>query len=184
MAGWLSVAGRRRRRRQAPLPRRHDQPCRHLAQSRDGLPHILFEKEPADDLGYLFLPQAARDVAALTGRLPAHAHRPLPPVRRLRRGEAAGGLQRRGLLPARRRRGFPFRHYAAGRTAPRRQRVAPARFTPSANTSSTSRATASAVIRTSTKRCNSRRATCHSIPTISATPKPRGRSACWSSRRT
>jgi GT2 family glycosyltransferase len=33
----------------------------------DGLPHVLFEREPADDLGYLFLPQAARDVAAVTG---------------------------------------------------------------------------------------------------------------------
>lgn len=33
----------------------------------DGLPHVLFEKEPADDLGYLFLPHAARNVAAVTG---------------------------------------------------------------------------------------------------------------------
>jgi GT2 family glycosyltransferase len=33
----------------------------------DGLAHVLFEKEPADDLGYLFLPQAARNVAAVTG---------------------------------------------------------------------------------------------------------------------
>jgi GT2 family glycosyltransferase len=33
----------------------------------DGLPHVLFEREPADDLGYLFLPQAARDVVAVTG---------------------------------------------------------------------------------------------------------------------
>jgi len=33
----------------------------------DGLPHVLFEREPAEDLGYLFLPQAARDVAAVTG---------------------------------------------------------------------------------------------------------------------
>ena len=33
----------------------------------DGLPHVLFEKEPGDDLGHLFLPHAARDVAAVTG---------------------------------------------------------------------------------------------------------------------
>jgi GT2 family glycosyltransferase len=33
----------------------------------DGLPHVLFEREPAEDLGYLFLPQAARNVAAVTG---------------------------------------------------------------------------------------------------------------------
>jgi len=33
----------------------------------DGLPHVLFEKEPADDLGHLFLPHAARNVAAVTG---------------------------------------------------------------------------------------------------------------------
>jgi glycosyltransferase involved in cell wall biosynthesis len=33
----------------------------------DGLPHVLFEREPADDLGYLFLPQAARNVVAVTG---------------------------------------------------------------------------------------------------------------------
>ncbi len=33
----------------------------------DGLPHVLFEREPAEDLGYLFLPHAARDVAAVTG---------------------------------------------------------------------------------------------------------------------
>ncbi len=33
----------------------------------DGLPHVLFEREPAADLGYLFLPHAARNVAAVTG---------------------------------------------------------------------------------------------------------------------
>jgi GT2 family glycosyltransferase len=33
----------------------------------DGLPHVLFEREPADDLGFLFLPHAARNVAAVTG---------------------------------------------------------------------------------------------------------------------
>ncbi|MGH3422329.1 MAG: glycosyltransferase family 2 protein, partial [Streptosporangiaceae bacterium] len=33
----------------------------------DGLPHGLFEKEPAEELGYLFLPHAARNVAAVTG---------------------------------------------------------------------------------------------------------------------
>ncbi|AOS44968.1 Hyaluronan synthase [Lacunisphaera limnophila] len=33
----------------------------------DGLPHVLFEREPAEDLGYLFLPHAARNVSAVTG---------------------------------------------------------------------------------------------------------------------
>ena len=33
----------------------------------DGLAHVLFEKSPGDDLGYLFLPHAARNVAAVTG---------------------------------------------------------------------------------------------------------------------
>ena len=33
----------------------------------DGLAHVLFEKEPADDLGTQFLPHAARNVAAVTG---------------------------------------------------------------------------------------------------------------------
>ncbi|MDQ5978518.1 MAG: hypothetical protein QG602_1492, partial [Verrucomicrobiota bacterium] len=33
----------------------------------DGLPHVLFEREPAEELGYLFLPHAARNVAAVTG---------------------------------------------------------------------------------------------------------------------
>jgi glycosyltransferase involved in cell wall biosynthesis len=33
----------------------------------DGLPHVLFEREPADDLGTLFLPHTARHVVAVTG---------------------------------------------------------------------------------------------------------------------
>jgi O-antigen biosynthesis protein len=33
----------------------------------DGLAHVLFEKEPAEDLGTLFLPHAARNVSAVTG---------------------------------------------------------------------------------------------------------------------
>jgi O-antigen biosynthesis protein len=33
----------------------------------DHLAHVLFEREPAEDLGYLFLPHAARNVAAVTG---------------------------------------------------------------------------------------------------------------------
>ncbi len=33
----------------------------------DGLPHVLFEREPAEDLGTLFLPHAARNVVAVTG---------------------------------------------------------------------------------------------------------------------
>lgn len=33
----------------------------------DGLPHVLFEREPDEELGYLFLPHAARNAAAVTG---------------------------------------------------------------------------------------------------------------------
>jgi GT2 family glycosyltransferase len=33
----------------------------------DGLPHVLFEREPAEDLGTQFLPHAARHVVAVTG---------------------------------------------------------------------------------------------------------------------
>jgi GT2 family glycosyltransferase len=33
----------------------------------DGLPHVLFDREPAEDLGTLFLPHAARNVVAVTG---------------------------------------------------------------------------------------------------------------------
>ncbi len=33
----------------------------------DRLPHTLFEREPSEDLGLLFLPHAARNVAAVTG---------------------------------------------------------------------------------------------------------------------
>uniref|UniRef100_UPI004049222D glycosyltransferase n=1 Tax=Cephaloticoccus sp. TaxID=1985742 RepID=UPI004049222D len=33
----------------------------------DGLPHVLFEREPAEELGILFLPHTARNVAAVTG---------------------------------------------------------------------------------------------------------------------
>ncbi len=33
----------------------------------DGLAHVLFEREPAEEFGYFFLPHAARNVAAVTG---------------------------------------------------------------------------------------------------------------------
>jgi GT2 family glycosyltransferase/glycosyltransferase involved in cell wall biosynthesis len=33
----------------------------------DGLPHVLFERSHPEDLGYLFLPHAARNVSAVTG---------------------------------------------------------------------------------------------------------------------
>ncbi len=34
---------------------------------RDSLPHVLFERSQPEDLGYLFLPHAARNVVAVTG---------------------------------------------------------------------------------------------------------------------
>ncbi len=67
MAGWLSVPGIGIVGAKLLYP---DGTINHAGISlshEDGLPHILFEKEPADDLGYLFLPQAARDVIAVTG---------------------------------------------------------------------------------------------------------------------
>jgi GT2 family glycosyltransferase len=67
MAGWLSVPGVGVVGARLVYP---DGTLNHAGISlsrEDGLPHVLFEREPADDLGYLFLPQAARNVAAVTG---------------------------------------------------------------------------------------------------------------------
>jgi hypothetical protein len=67
MAGWLSVPGVGVVGAKLLYP---DGTVNHagIALSReDGLPHVLFEREPAEDLGYLFLPHAARNVAAVTG---------------------------------------------------------------------------------------------------------------------
>ena len=67
MAGWLSVPGVGVVGAKLLYP---DGTINHagIALSReDGLAHVLFEREPADDLGLLFLPHAARNVAAVTG---------------------------------------------------------------------------------------------------------------------
>jgi len=67
MAGWLSVAGVGVVGAKLLYP---DGTLNHAGISlsrKDGLPHVLFEREPAADLGYLFLPHAARNVAAVTG---------------------------------------------------------------------------------------------------------------------
>jgi GT2 family glycosyltransferase len=67
MAGWLTVSGVGIVGAKLVYP---DNTINHAGISlghEDGLPHVLFEREPADDLGYLFLPQAARDVVAVTG---------------------------------------------------------------------------------------------------------------------
>jgi GT2 family glycosyltransferase/glycosyltransferase involved in cell wall biosynthesis len=67
MAGWLSVPGVGVVGAKLLYP---DGTLNHAGISigrEDGLAHVLFEKEPADDLGYLFLPHAARNVAAVTG---------------------------------------------------------------------------------------------------------------------
>ena len=67
MAGWLSVPGVGIVGAKLLYP---DGTLNHAGISlsrEDGLAHGLFEKEPAEDLGYLFLPHAARNVAAVTG---------------------------------------------------------------------------------------------------------------------
>jgi O-antigen biosynthesis protein len=67
MVGWLSVPGVGVVGAKLLYP---DGTLNHagIALSRDdGLPHVLFEREPADDLGHLFLPHTARNVAAVTG---------------------------------------------------------------------------------------------------------------------
>ncbi|MBI3887200.1 MAG: glycosyltransferase [Opitutae bacterium] len=67
MAGWLSVPGVGVVGAKLLYP---DGTINHAGISfsrEDGLAHVLFEREPAADLGYLFLPHAARNVAAVTG---------------------------------------------------------------------------------------------------------------------
>ena len=67
MAGWLSVPGVGVVGAKLLYP---DGSINHAGISvshEDGLAHVLFEREPAEELGYLFLPHAARNVAAVTG---------------------------------------------------------------------------------------------------------------------
>jgi GT2 family glycosyltransferase len=67
LAGWLSVPGVDVVGARLLYP---DGRINHAGISisrQDGLPHALFEHEPADELGHLFLPHAARNVAAVTG---------------------------------------------------------------------------------------------------------------------
>ena len=67
MAGWLSVPGVGVVGAKLLYP---DGTLNHAGISlsrEDGLAHVLFEREPAEDLGFLFLPHAARNVAAVTG---------------------------------------------------------------------------------------------------------------------
>ncbi|MBI2517721.1 MAG: glycosyltransferase [Opitutae bacterium] len=67
MAGWLSVPGVGVVGAKLLYP---DGTLNHAGISlsrEDGLAHVLFEREPAEELGYLFLPQTARNVAAVTG---------------------------------------------------------------------------------------------------------------------
>jgi GT2 family glycosyltransferase len=67
MAGWLSVPGVGVVGAKLLYP---DGTINHAGISlshEDGLAHVLFERQPAEDLGWLFLPQAARNVAAVTG---------------------------------------------------------------------------------------------------------------------
>ncbi len=67
MVGWMSVPGVGIVGAKLLYP---DGTINHagISFSRDDhLAHVLFEREPAEDLGYLFLPHAARNVAAVTG---------------------------------------------------------------------------------------------------------------------
>ncbi len=67
MVGWMSIAGVGVVGAKLLYP---DGTINHagISFSRDDhLAHVLFEREPAEDLGYLFLPHAARNVAAVTG---------------------------------------------------------------------------------------------------------------------
>ncbi|MFI5335152.1 MAG: glycosyltransferase [Opitutales bacterium] len=67
LAGWLSVPGTGVVGAKLLYP---DGTLNHAGiglSRQDGLAHVLFEKEPAEDLGPLFLPHAARNVAAVTG---------------------------------------------------------------------------------------------------------------------
>ncbi len=67
MVGWMSITGVGVVGAKLVYP---DGTINHagISFSRDDhLAHVLFERDPSDDLGYLFLPQAARNVAAVTG---------------------------------------------------------------------------------------------------------------------
>ncbi|MCB1103246.1 MAG: glycosyltransferase [Opitutaceae bacterium] len=67
MAGWLSVPGVGIVGAKLLYP---DDTINHAGISlsrEDGLPHVMFEREPSGDLGYLFLPHVARAAAAVTG---------------------------------------------------------------------------------------------------------------------
>ncbi len=67
MVGWLSVPGTGIVGAKLLYP---DETINHAGiglSHEDGLAHVLFHREPANDLGYLFLPHAARNVAAVTG---------------------------------------------------------------------------------------------------------------------
>ena len=67
MAGWMSFPGVGIVGAKLLYP---DNTLNHAGISlsrKDGLAHVLFEKEPAEDLGMLFLPHAARNVSAVTG---------------------------------------------------------------------------------------------------------------------
>jgi len=67
LAGWLTVPGVGVVGAKLLYP---DSTINHagIGLSRhDRLPHTLFEREPSEDLGLLFLPHAARNVAAVTG---------------------------------------------------------------------------------------------------------------------
>ena len=67
MVGWLSVPGVGIVGAKLLYP---DGTINHAGISlshADGLPHVLFEREPAEDLGTQFLPHAARNVVAVTG---------------------------------------------------------------------------------------------------------------------
>ena len=67
MAGWLSVPGTGGVGAKLLYPNGTLNHAGIGLSRQDGLPHGLFEREPAGDLGYLFLPHAARNVAAVTG---------------------------------------------------------------------------------------------------------------------
>ncbi|HRJ46525.1 MAG TPA: glycosyltransferase [Opitutaceae bacterium] len=67
MVGWLSVPGVGVVGAKLLYP---DGTVNHAGISlshEDGLAHVLFEREPAEELGHLFLPHVARNVAAVTG---------------------------------------------------------------------------------------------------------------------
>lgn len=67
MVGWLTVPGVAVVGAKLLYP---DGTINHAGISisrHDGLAHVLFEREPAEEFGYFFLPHAARNVAAVTG---------------------------------------------------------------------------------------------------------------------